>query len=83
MRLNINLDDKLLADVTDYADKLHINRTAAISVLLSQALSSNAGVAALTELNRLLQDQQQRDAFSCFDPARSGADPTASLPKQD
>ena len=56
MRLNINLDDKLLADVMDYADKMHLNRTAAISCLLSQALSSKAGVVSLTELNGLLQE---------------------------
>lgn len=40
-RLQINIDGDLLRDVDAYAEGLHINRTAAVSVLLSRALQSD------------------------------------------
>lgn len=58
MRLTMNLDDELVSHVEEYALKMHINRTAAISVLLSQALSANAGIDALVSLNSMVQAEQ-------------------------
>lgn len=58
MRLNMNVDDNLIADVDAYASKMHITRTAAVAVLLSQALSANAGMEALTQLNGLIQSPE-------------------------
>lgn len=55
VRINLNMDEGLLRDLDSYANKMHITRTAAISVLISQALSSNAGIDALTQLNSLMQ----------------------------
>lgn len=40
-KLVCNLDEKLLRDVDAYASTLHINRTAAVSVLLSRALQAD------------------------------------------
>lgn len=37
-KLVCNLDGELLRQVDEYADSLHITRTAAVSVLLSRAL---------------------------------------------
>lgn len=39
-RLQINVDSELLKQVDNYAEMLHITRTAAVSVLLSRALQS-------------------------------------------
>lgn len=41
MRLNINIDDGLIKKVDEYAADKYINRTAAICVLLSNALQGN------------------------------------------
>lgn len=40
-KLVCNLDENLLRDVDAYASTLHINRTAAVSVLLSRALQAD------------------------------------------
>lgn len=39
-KLVCNLDEKLLSQVDEYANFLHITRTAAVSVLLSRALQA-------------------------------------------
>lgn len=39
-RLQINIDGNLLKQVDEYAELLHITRTAAVSVLLSRALQA-------------------------------------------
>lgn len=41
MRVNLNIDDELLKKIDDYASEKYVNRTAAISVLLSTALQAN------------------------------------------
>lgn len=45
-RLVCNVDEQLLARVDEYAQRLHITRTAAVAVLLSRGLESEGvGVA--------------------------------------
>ncbi len=39
-KLQVNLDERLILEVDAYADALHINRTAAVSVLLTRALQA-------------------------------------------
>lgn len=39
-RLICNVDEQLLARVDEYAQRLHITRTAAVAVLLSRGLES-------------------------------------------
>lgn len=39
-RLVCNVDEQLLARVDEYAQRLHITRTAAVAVLLSRGLES-------------------------------------------
>lgn len=41
MRINLNIDDELLAKIDEYAAEKYINRTAAICVLISDALQNN------------------------------------------
>lgn len=41
MRINLNIDDELLTKIDEYAAEKYINRTAAICVLISDALQNN------------------------------------------
>lgn len=50
VKLICNLDERLLSQVDDYANMLHITRTAAVSVLLSRALQTEKMADSLTEL---------------------------------
>ena len=50
-KVQVNLDAFLVERVDDYAKTLHVNRTAAISVLLSRALQAEKS---LNDLGRLL-----------------------------
>ena len=50
-KVQVNLDASLVERVDDYAKTLHVNRTAAISVLLSRALQAEKS---LNDLGRLL-----------------------------
>ena len=38
VRLNVNLEDKMMARIDEYAKAMNITRTSAITVLCSQAL---------------------------------------------
>ena len=57
-RITLNLDEMLVQQIDEYAEKLHINRTAAISVLVSQSLETKQGIdvlAALIENQKLFE----------------------------
>lgn len=55
-----NVDEDLLAQVDAYAAQLHISRTSAVSVLLSQALQAKQTITTLDELLRFYQAQEER-----------------------
>lgn len=62
MRININLDDKLLSRIDEYAKDKYVNRTSAICVLLSNALDGNdinKSLAALKDFKDLIDDSNQ------------------------
>lgn len=59
-RIMINLDEDLVAKVDAYADKLHINRTAAVSVLLSQACEQAEFLTQFPVLLQAYQDSMQK-----------------------
>lgn len=40
-RINLNLDEELLKQLDDYAEKMHVNRSSALSFLLSQKFQSD------------------------------------------
>ena len=56
-RVNLNLTKELVEKVDQYADEMNINRTSAISVLLSQALNTQKAMNDLSELLKLVQEQ--------------------------
>ncbi len=49
-KVQMNLDEQLIKQVDEYAATLHVNRTAAVSVLLSRALQADKLAADLSEL---------------------------------
>lgn len=59
VRLNINLPVPLMERVDDYADKMNINRTSAVAVLLSQALDGQKAIADISELLNLAQEKKK------------------------
>lgn len=63
-KVQMNLEVNLLKMVDDYAEKLHINRTAAVSVLLTRALQAEQ---AMSDLGRLM------DAYEAEKNAQKGS----------
>lgn len=57
-RYSLNFDTELMAQVEAYAQQLHINRSAALSVLISQALQAQKGIDALSMLTDVVKAQQ-------------------------
>ena len=49
-KVQMNLDEQLIKQVDQYAATLHVNRTAAVSVLLSRALQADKLAADLSDL---------------------------------
>ena len=49
-KVQMNLDEQLIKQVDEYAATLHVNRTAAVSVLLSRALQADKLAADLSDL---------------------------------
>lgn len=56
-RMGINIPTELLGRVDEYANKMAINRTSAVCVLLSQALDSQKAMSNLDELLKLYQEK--------------------------
>lgn len=59
VRVTVNLTPELVEKVERYAEKLNINRTAAVSVLLSQALDAHSGMDALRSAVELAKQEKQ------------------------
>lgn len=49
-KIMLGLDEELLSDIEAYASKMHLNRTAAISVLCSTALQAQKNMSTLSQL---------------------------------
>lgn len=49
-KVQANFDEALIAKVDAFAESMHINRTAAMSVLMTQALDSRDGLDAIKRL---------------------------------
>lgn len=54
-RLNINMPVELVARVDDYANKLSINRTSAVNVLVSTALDSQRAFVTLEDAVKVIR----------------------------
>ena len=59
-RLNTNMPVELVARVDEYADKLSINRSAAINILVSLALDSKQAVLTLGDIVKVIREEQAK-----------------------
>lgn len=57
-KVQMNLEDELIAQIDEYAKALHISRTAAVSVLVSRALQDEALKDQMPALVQALQQLQ-------------------------
>lgn len=58
-KLAVNVDETLIEKIDIYANSLHINRTAAVSVLLSQALETKEGLDVFKKLLEFAENQKK------------------------
>lgn len=54
LKISFNISRELLKKIDDYANSLHINRTSAMSVLMSQALEQRDAVNVMNNMPNLL-----------------------------
>lgn len=59
VKLQANIDEALIKQVDEYAASLHVNRTSAVSVLLSTALNQVKSMDVLQELLTVYKEQQK------------------------
>lgn len=59
-RIVMNLDEDLVKKIDSYAEKLHINRTAAASVLLSSAAETQEFMTHFPELMEAYRTEDER-----------------------
>jgi hypothetical protein len=59
-RIVMNLDEDLVKRIDSYAERLHINRTAAASVLLSSAAETQEFLTHFPELMTAYQEEQEK-----------------------
>lgn len=59
VRVNMNVPSHLVEQVDVYAGKMHVNRTSAICVLLSQALNYEKSLDNLDELLKLVKEKDK------------------------
>ena len=59
-KLVLNLDEELVAQLDTYAADKHVNRTAAISFLLTTALEHIQAISSLDELLKLYHAEQAK-----------------------
>ena len=59
-RVTVNLNSELVDQVDKYAEDMNINRTAAVAVLLSQAVNSQKAMTDLGELLKLVQEERKK-----------------------
>jgi len=57
-RLVVQIEETLFNDIENYAKDMHLNRTAAVSVLLTNSLKTEKGMATLTELLKVYNEQK-------------------------
>ena len=57
-RINLNLDEELLQQLDEYGKQMHITRSAAISVLLSQTFQAQKNMQTVGDLVSLYKDEK-------------------------
>lgn len=58
-RVTVNLNTSLVNEVDEYAEKMNINRTSAVAVLLSQAVNAQNAMNDLSKLVKLAEEEQK------------------------
>lgn len=59
-KIMITVDESLLADIEDYASRMHLNRSASISVLCSTALQAHKSMATLEDLMQVYKTEKAK-----------------------
>lgn len=72
-KIMLGLDEELLSEIEAYASKMHLNRTAAISVLCSTALNAQKS---LNTLSQFMEAYKAEKAFSTLSEQVSGHRPS-------
>lgn len=62
-RINMNLEEDLLQTLDDYAKSMHVNRSAAVSMLLSQVFYEKKAVATIGDLLEVYRAEQNAKAL--------------------
>ncbi len=60
-RVNMNIDEELLTQLDDYANKLHISRSSALAVLLSQLFQSQKTMDIMNNLLNAYNEEKQKN----------------------
>ncbi len=60
-RVNMNIDEELLTQLDDYANKLHISRSSALAVLLSQLFQSQKTMETMNNLLNAYNEEKQKN----------------------
>lgn len=60
-RLTCNLSADLMTRVDEYAERMHINRTSAVAVLLTQALDNMQTVKTMDELLKAYNELKEKE----------------------
>lgn len=59
-RVNLNMDEELLLQLDDYANKMHISRSSALAVLLSQLFQGQQTMDTMNTLLKAYNDEKQK-----------------------
>ena len=59
-KLIVNVDEKLLQKLDEYAEAHHVNRTSAVSFLLTEALEQKQAMNTMQELLEIYQSEQNK-----------------------
>lgn len=49
-RVNMQFDDEILAQIDEYASKLHVSRSACINVIISQFFDNRKAMSAMSDI---------------------------------
>jgi metal-responsive CopG/Arc/MetJ family transcriptional regulator len=63
-RVTVNLNSELVQQVDKYADDMNINRTAAVAVLLSQAVNSQKAMSDIGDLLNIYKGEQAKQTLN-------------------
>lgn len=61
-RVTVNLNSELVRQVDQYAEDMNINRTAAVAVLLSQAVNGQKAMTDLSELIKMYHAEKDKQS---------------------